>query len=161
MRCGYRDPVSLGADRWANLVACQALGLTPCVVASLGTAMTVDAIDASGAHLGGLILPGTGLMRQGLREGTAGIRAVEGDFEPFPGSTGNAVETGILEAQAGALAGLRARFEAHAGRAVTAVLTGGDSARLLGRVPAPVRVVDDLVMEGVLWMAKDLGVRGI
>jgi hypothetical protein len=44
----------------------------PALVVMVGTAVTVDALDASGHFLGGLILPGFGLMLRALEMGTAG-----------------------------------------------------------------------------------------
>lgn len=160
VRNGYRNPGNLGADRWANLVACRNLGLAPCVVVSLGTAVTADALTADGRFLGGIILPGAGLMRKLLQEGTAGVAEVLGEVTDFPRATGDAVETGITLALAGAVAGLRAKLATREGGEVAVVLTGGDSGRLLGKIPPPVQVVDDLVLEGLLWMARDLGVQG-
>lgn len=161
VRNGYRDPASLGADRWANLVACRRLGLAPCVVASLGTAATVDALAADGRFLGGVILPGAELMRRALHAGTAGVPAQIGEVTEFPRSTGDGVETGITLAWVGAVQELRARLAEHAGGEVGVVLTGGDADRLLGRLSPPVQRVEDLVLEGLLWMARDLGVRGV
>jgi len=129
-------------------------------VASLGTAMTVDALSADGRHLGGMILPGTALMREALRRATAGVAEVEGQVADFPSSTGDAVETGITLAQVGVVAGLRDKLAASEAPEVTAVLTGGDCQRLMGRVPPPMRVVEDLALEGLLWVARDLGVQG-
>jgi type III pantothenate kinase len=161
VRNGYRTPASLGADRWANLLACRCLDLAPCIIASLGTAMTVDALSADGRFLGGMILPGSGLMRQSLQKGTAGVLSVEGDCVDFPVSTGDAVATGTIAAQVGAVTWLRSRLEALEGRGVNVVMTGGGAGSLLGQVAAPVRIVEDLVLEGLLCLARDQGVQGI
>ena len=44
----------------------------PMVVVMVGTAVTVEAIDAEGKFLGGLILPGHGIMLRALESGTVG-----------------------------------------------------------------------------------------
>lgn len=160
VRNGYAEPASLGADRWANLLACRCLDLAPCVVVSLGTATTVDALSRDGLFLGGMILPGSGLMRQALKQGTAGVPAVAGECVDFPVATGDAVATGVMAAQLGAVAWLRDRLESREGRRVNVVLSGGDAASLLGQLPAPVRIVEDLVLEGLLCLARDRGVQG-
>jgi len=46
----------------------------PALVVMVGTAVTVDAVDAEGRFLGGLILPGHGIMLRALESGTAGLR---------------------------------------------------------------------------------------
>ena len=161
VRNGYIQPASLGADRWANLLASQGLGLSPCIVASLGTAVTVDALGSEGRFLGGMILPGAALMRQSLLQGTAGVVDLDGRCVDFPLTTADAVTTGIHAGQAGAIAWLRDRLAAHEGRQVNVVLTGGSADDLVGQVPAPVRVVEDLVLEGLLCLARDRGVQGV
>jgi pantothenate kinase type III len=48
---------------------------------SAGTAMTVDALAADGHFLGGIIVPGIGLMQQALQQGTALVGQTEGLFQ--------------------------------------------------------------------------------
>ncbi len=67
LRCLYEDPAALGADRMAAAYA--AVRLYPnqaLVVADAGTALTVDAISATGTFLGGAIAPGKGAWVEGL-----------------------------------------------------------------------------------------------
>ena len=101
---GYAHPAQLGSDRWAALVAAWHLKHAACVVASAGTALTVDALSARGEFLGGVIVPGFAMMQQALLANTAGIAAVDGDFRDFPVTTGEAVHRGPLQAMAGAVA---------------------------------------------------------
>jgi type III pantothenate kinase len=117
--------------------------------------LTVDALTADGQFLGGIIAPGPDLMRKSLYEGTAGVREFSGPVEDFPVSTGAAVAEGIAQAQAGAVAGLRARLARHCGNSVTVVLSGGARALVENLLPPPVVVIDDLVLEGLAWIAKD------
>ena len=80
---GYDHPTRLGADRWVAMIGAHARMHSqtrqqpprPMVVVMVGTAVTVDAIDADGRFLGGLILPGFGLMYRALESGTAGLKA--------------------------------------------------------------------------------------
>lgn len=63
LRNGYDFPTRLGADRWVAMIGAWHRMLAqgparPTVVAMVGTAVTVEAIDATGKFLGGLILPG-------------------------------------------------------------------------------------------------------
>jgi type III pantothenate kinase len=75
LRNGYDEPWRLGADRWVALIGAQARfpGEALCLV-SIGTALTVDFLDARARHRGGLIIPGPQLMRASLEARTAGIR---------------------------------------------------------------------------------------
>lgn len=153
LRNRYDPPDRLGADRYAMLVGALRLGLAPCVVVGAGTALTVDALDAGGEFLGGLILPGVALMRRALGEGTAGVSDVNGQARDFPRRTGDAVETGIRAALAGAVEHLRGRLARRAGGPARVVLTGGDATLLAGLLAGPLVRVEDLVLEGLRWMA--------
>ncbi len=90
VRCGYRDVSRLGIDRWLAVVAGWHLVKTSFVVMDLGTAATIDFVDADGRHLGGYILPGLRLGVAGLLRGTSNVQV---DFDKLdardlsPGST--------------------------------------------------------------------------
>jgi type III pantothenate kinase len=85
---GYDHPARLGADRWVAMIGAYhrllARGLhQPCVLAMVGTAVTVEAIDAQGRFLGGLILPGHGIMLRALESGTAGLHVPTGEVRQY------------------------------------------------------------------------------
>ncbi|MFQ6722163.1 histidinol dehydrogenase, partial [Bordetella pertussis] len=80
LRNGYRNPDQLGADRWACMVgvlARQPSVHPPLLVASFGTATTLDTIGPDNVFPGGLILPGPAMMRGALAYGTATVPAVD------------------------------------------------------------------------------------
>ena len=61
----YDDPSSLGSDRFlAMLGAMNHFPKKQLLVIDIGSAMTFDAIDGNGSHLGGLIMPGLGVLRK-------------------------------------------------------------------------------------------------
>ncbi|MDR0770506.1 MAG: type III pantothenate kinase [Burkholderiales bacterium] len=161
----YADPSRLGADRWAALAAAyrrqrRAAGTPPmpCLVISLGTATTIDALSADGIFLGGLVLPGFALMRQSLAAHTAGLslEITKGAYADFPTTTGDAVFSGAIQAIRGAIAEMRtllaARHETEASRIMTFV-AGGDTPSFLPHLSEPLTIVDNLVLEGVLTLA--------
>ncbi|MDP2431885.1 MAG: type III pantothenate kinase [Pseudomonadota bacterium] len=163
----YQPAESLGADRYAALVAARRRNLGACLVVSVGTALTVDALTPEGHFLGGCIAPGPDLMRAALLQGTAGVRAgaspasltpleATGQADCFPRSTGAALATGLALAQMGVVADMRERLRRHSGAAVTILLTGGARAILAAGLEPPLLEIDDLVLEGLVWMAKDL-----
>ena len=63
----------LGADRWLALVGAWTKTRSALCVVDAGTAVKVDSIDASGHHLGGLIVPGIHMMREALMSKTSDI----------------------------------------------------------------------------------------
>lgn len=152
----YQPAESLGADRYAALVAARRRGLGACLVVSVGTALTVDALTPDGRFLGGCIAPGPDLMRTALLQGTAGVRGGKGQTDAFPRATGAAVASGIALAQMGVVTVMRERLRRHGDEAVTILLTGGARAILADALEPPLLEVDDLVLEGLVWMAKDL-----
>lgn len=164
----YRIPASLGVDRFAGLVAVHRQWPGDWLVASVGTALTVDALAAGGHFLGGCILPGPELMRAALAQGTAGVRvpwaAADADMAAapaFPGdwprSTAEAVRQGIGLAAQGVVQGLAARFTVATGRAPGIVLAGGGRGAVRPYLSGRVVEVDELVLEGLTWIARDLG----
>jgi type III pantothenate kinase len=85
VRNGYPEPWRLGADRWVGLIGAhhEHPGKDLCLV-GLGTAMTIDVLNARGRHLGGSIVPGPRLMIESLLEHTAGIRRRAGGWAATP-----------------------------------------------------------------------------
>jgi type III pantothenate kinase len=81
VRNAYPEPWRLGVDRWVQLIGAhhEHPGKDLCLV-SLGTAMTIDLLDAAGRHRGGSIVPGPRLMIESLLERTAGIRRRAGGW---------------------------------------------------------------------------------
>lgn len=151
----YDDPTQLGSDRWAALIAVRAMTASPCIVASIGTALTVDMLSASGAFLGGMIAPGPGLMRQALAQGTDAIQAAGGKVMLFPTNTADAVETGVLYATVGAIERTAAAFEARAETRAKMILTGGAANIIAPFLNRPCQVVDNLVLEGLLALSRE------
>lgn len=154
----YAEPASLGVDRYAALLAAHQLNLGHVVVASVGTALTADSLTAGGEFLGGIIVPGYRAMRQAIAQSTQGVRAGTGQWTAFPTNTSDAVETGVLSALAGAVEAQRDRMEARLGAQATVVLTGGDAPLIQPLLREPICPVEDLVLEGLLWIARESGV---
>jgi type III pantothenate kinase len=150
----YESPAQLGADRWAMLIAARAISNQACVVVSIGTALTVDMLAADGRFMGGIIAPGIELMRDALAQGTHAIHTARGQVVTFPHNTADAVETGLVYALAGAIEKLACEFEAQARHAVSCILTGGGAHFVAPCLNRPVQVVDNLVLEGLLLLAR-------
>ena len=61
----YSNPESLGCDRWLGMIASYELSQGKSfVLVDIGTAITMDIVNNSGSHLGGLIFPGLDKIRQ-------------------------------------------------------------------------------------------------
>lgn len=124
-------PGGVGADRLLDAYAAARLHGTPVIVVDMGTATTVDAVDASGAFVGGAILPGIELGARALASGTAQLPHV--DVAQLPSAIGNdtpsAIASGVVLGQIGAIRELVDRIALElvpAGSArPTVVVTGG------------------------------------
>jgi len=148
---GYGKPAQLGADRWAALIGAWSMLRGPCLVVGAGTATTVDVLRGDGRFAGGVILPGLDLMKQSLAQSTAGLPLAKGRFSEVPGNTANAIETGCLLAQAGAIERAFSGIE----RGAVCVLTGGAASRIAPHLSMPLRLVDNLVLEGLARIAEE------
>jgi type III pantothenate kinase len=155
----YQTPSQLGADRWASLVAARRRAVAAheaapraCIVVNAGTAVTIDALDDNGVFLGGSILPGVRLMLHALADNTAALRTTPGEFHDFPTTTRDAIYSGGVQAVCGAIEQMRLRLRGHA-PPITCYLAGGGAQELAPHLAAPIEVVDNLVLEGVLVLA--------
>lgn len=146
---GYVEPLRLGVDRWMGLIAARQRTRQPVLVVSAGTAMTVDAMTAEGAFLGGLIVPGVQLMRQALTQGTACVAEVDGHWQAFPQKTGDAVQSGIVAALCGAIQRQYAQLAAASVTEPCCLVTGGDAETILPHLAVPGRYIPALVLEGI------------
>jgi type III pantothenate kinase len=157
---GYDHPNRLGADRWVALAGARARVLDraakagtpprPALVVMVGTAVTVDALDAEGRFLGGLILPGFGLMLRALEMGTAGLKVPTGDIVDFPTNTSDALMSGGANAIAGAIERQHRRLLQRTGQAPLLYMSGGAAVKLEPITDLHFETGDHLIFEGLL-----------
>jgi len=119
-------------------------------VVMVGTAVTVDAIDAAGQFLGGLILPGFGLMLRALEMGTAGLKVPTGETVEFPTNTSDALMSGGVFAIAGAVERQHKRLAARTGQAPLVLIAGGAAVKLAPALDLEFEIVDGLLFEGLV-----------
>lgn len=147
----YRFPERLGVDRWCALIGARALTGDACLVVMAGTATTIDSLDAAGNFLGGLILPGQELMRRALARDTAALPLADGEWAALPRCTEDAIVTGAIEAQVGAIERAFARLP---GEKKTCLVSGGNADVLLGRLAIPCAGAQNLPLEGLLRIGR-------
>lgn len=155
VRNAYAEPQKLGVDRFLAMVAARADGLAPCVLAGVGTALTLDALAADGRHLGGLIAPGPRLMQQSLLGATAQVRpAHAGAIVEAADNTADAVASGCWLAAAALVERFAARMAPALGGAPALRLGGGDAEALLPLLTVPALLAHDSVLHGLAaWAA--------
>jgi type III pantothenate kinase len=156
---GYDYPSRLGADRWVAMIGARQRMLAqggparPLVVVMVGTAVTVEAIDAEGRFLGGLILPGHGIMLRALESGTAGLHVPTGEVTPFPTNTSDALTSGGTYAIAGACERMVQHLRDHTHLEPMCIMTGGAGWKMAPSMSVQFELVDNLIFDGLLAMA--------
>ena len=157
---GYDHPSRLGADRWVAMIGARHHMLAqgparPIVVAMVGTAVTVEAIDPAGRFLGGLILPGHGIMLRALESGTAGLHVPTGEVRDFPTNTSDALTSGGTYAIAGAMERMVQNLRRHCGSEPACYMTGGAGWKMAPSLSTPFELVENLIFDGLLRMARE------
>jgi type III pantothenate kinase len=157
VRNAYTDPAQLGVDRWlALLAAWHKYGAATCIV-DCGTAVTIDGLDGTGKHLGGLILPGVNMMQQALYQNTCGLSA-QATRRVLPGLARNTSE-GIVTGCTMAIVALIERSVKILKKNVTGrlicVITGGAAKEIMPLLAVKFTHDPLLVLEGLVVMFED------
>lgn len=156
VRIAYARPEKLGVDRFLALIALHAQAREPVVLASVGTALVLDALAADGRHLGGLIAPSPMLMQEALLGATARVSASSSArVVEAADDTEDSVRSGCWLAAAA----LVERFHSHCAQAFGApsalALAGGAARELAPLVRVPARIEPDLVLRGLAVVAGE------
>ena len=157
VRIAYAVPSRLGVDRFLALLAAHARAPGAWLVVGVGTALTLDLLDAQGRHRGGRIAPSPGVMRQALQQAAAHLPVQGGDYQEFASDTLDALASGCE----GAALGLIERSLRLAGETLSEVpgllLHGGGAAALAGHFPQA-QYAPALVLEGLArWARAGIG----
>jgi type III pantothenate kinase len=162
---GYGTPDRLGSDRWAGLIGARAAYPGEALlIATLGTATTLEALTADGRFVGGMIAPGWSLMMRSLGEHTAqlptledsSVRALVGDALAqrwFATDTRRAITAGSLLAQAGLIERAWRELSEAWGKPVRLVLGGGAAKDVGAVLSVPHTRHDSLVLSGLALIA--------
>lgn len=170
---GYRDVWQLGADRWVAAIGAwhMAGGRRAVCAVSVGTALTIDVVDARGQHRGGLIAPGPSLMVHSLLHDTHGIASraahVSGQgparsnariartIRPLADNTRDAIELGSLTAAAALIDRTIGAVRIALGTRPVVMLTGGGAAPVAPLLTTKYLACEDLVLQGLAVISLD------
>jgi type III pantothenate kinase len=176
-QCGvinrYDTPGQLGSDRWAGLIGARAVFPGEALLlATLGTATTLEALSAAGHFAGGLIAPGWELMMRALGTHTAQLPTLTAETAaplvaggapgmaapaPFARNTPHAVSVGSLYAQAGLIERAWHELQSLWQQPVRLVLSGGNAEALAPLLRVPHTQHASLVLEGLAQIAAQDG----
>ncbi|MBN8481056.1 MAG: type III pantothenate kinase [Xanthomonadales bacterium] len=150
----YREPQRLGVDRFLAMAALHAQAARAQVLIGCGTALTLDALDAEGHHLGGLITASPALTRRALGLATARVGAAAGELVELAANTADAAWSGSILAAVALVERFRACIAGRLGVPVAVVADGGGIDEWLACLDGVERG-RDLVLHGLaLWAER-------
>ena len=153
VRIGYPEPARLGVDRALALVGARGRTARPALVVGVGTALTVDLVDAGGRHLGGCIAASPTLMREALNARAPQLPVAGGEPGFFANDTVDALAAGCTGAALGLVERCRAEAVRREGPGLALLVHGGGAAELLPGLADAVHA-PALVMEGLARLAR-------
>ncbi len=147
----YDPPSSVGADRLANALAVQSKYGQPAIIVDLGTATTLDVLDASGVYAGGAIAPGIETSLEGLFRAAFQLPrlALEAPPHAIGGTTNESIRSGTLFGYASLVDGLIERFLNEMEGNPAIVGTGGFAPLVAPHTKHVTIVNQDLTLEGL------------
>lgn len=149
LQLGYQPPDDLGVDRWLSLRALRARGVGACVLACVGTALTVDVVDARGRHLGGTIAPSVERAREALLSRAPHLAKPAMAVKLLAQDTATAVHSGAVLAAVALIEKLHLHAEHACGDALPLFLSGGGAPGLRPWLDGSEVMVEHLVLEGL------------
>ncbi len=181
----YRQPETLGCDRWMALIAAWHIKQASCVVVNAGTAVTIDAlsvsvqdVDKQGSKqadfIGGLILPGLDLMQQSLGIATAQLpkeplksHSITEKYpvEIFATNTADAIYAGALHAILGAIDLMLKQLRQQSKQTPYILISGGNASiiynqmvkeNLIDDMATQAVIVDNLVLQGLYLIGNSM-----
>ena len=157
VRIAYAEPSRLGVDRFLAMLASRARVNCACLIASVGTALTIDLLDGDGVYRGGLIAPSPRLMREVLAQRAPHLPREGGRVVDFAADTIDALAGGAIGAARALIErSLRAARRELQARPVLLV-AGGGADELLSDWRMRAQHVPDLVLEGLAAYADAMG----
>jgi len=157
------EPSRVGIDRLLGALAAKQTRepSRAAIIVDLGTAITVDLLDAEGAFAGGAILPGIGMSARALAEQTDALPHVAMEhLENAPAALGKsteaAIQAGLYWGAVGAIRELVARLTSELPQPPELFFTGGASQQVANLFAQHGRVhhVPHLVLAGIALVVR-------
>lgn len=142
----YTDPGKMGVDRWLAMIAAWDLVHDKCVVIDLGTAITVDVVDAQGFHSGGYIVPGLDTLVAALNLGASliDVPVIKESELGLGNNTAAAVSNGCTQML---VAFIEAECVKYQGARI--LVTGGGAQGIIKHLSARCEYLPDIVLDGI------------
>lgn len=127
LKIKYNPSEAVGIDRLVAAFAAAEKYGKPCIVGDFGTATTIDAVNAKGEFLGGVIVAGMNLLADALFQRTAKLPKIEikRAEKVIGNSTIEAIQSGIYFGYVGLTDGIIERVIGELGEKPKVIATGG------------------------------------
>lgn len=158
VRIAYARPEKFGVDRFLALLA-AARARQPVLVVGVGTALTLDLMDAGGQHRGGRIAASPTTMREALHARAVQLPASGGTYSEFANDTADALASGCDGAAVALVERSLGLAAAELGAEPALWVHGGGALPLLPLLPAAV-YRPALVLDGLACWALHQSVAG-
>ncbi|NOY61714.1 MAG: type III pantothenate kinase [Gammaproteobacteria bacterium] len=156
----YAEPRRLGSDRWVALIAARQIIKQPACIVDCGSALTIDAINSNGEHLGGLIVPGIAMMQRSLGHDTANLSpphlnqpAHNNRGFQLGRDTDDAINEGIYQAHSALIERTLEELSHTLGSNAVNIITGGDAPAILSRLSYLCRHEPEWILQGLATIA--------
>ena len=153
----YKSLDRLGVDRWVAAIGARALRPTgELIIIDVGTAVTIDCVDAESNYLGGVILPGFAMMHDSLVGKTAGISSLRQDPVAIIGqNTQECVNSGAHYGLVGAIERIVSEIRVdHGGDSTQLLITGGDAEQVIASSHLPFDHQANLLFDGLITISE-------
>lgn len=157
VRIAYPQPAQLGVDRFLSLLATTTLTAQAYLLVSVGSALTIDLIDAGHQHRGGVIAPTPAHLRQAMAERFPALAAASQASAPFAASTADAIAGGCLGSALGLIERSHRQATALLGAAPQLILTGGGADEVAESLAFDLQRQPHLVLQGMACYAAAMG----
>jgi len=152
LRIAYPAPEQMGVDRFLALLAAHRKKQSLLYV-SVGSALTVDLLEANGQHRGGMITATETIIRHAMENRFANFRNLWGSPTGFSDNTSDALASGARYMVLGIIEkSLREASQLLNESNLLLLISGGDAEALLPHLPDNTFYQPALVLEGMaLW----------
>lgn len=151
MNIAIDNPAELGSDMVVTGVAAVADYPLPAIVVDMGTATTIEVIDANANFLGGAIIPGIRLSLEALSSGTSKLPNVPIQVPDrcIGTNTVTCMQSGSIFGAAALIDGMVDRMEDELGQPATVIATGGLASLVVPHCRRKIIYDKDLLLRGL------------
>ena len=151
LKIAIDSPASLGADRIVGSVAAMNEYPLPLAIFDLGTANTMDVIDSSGCHQGGVIWAGIKTSLNALASNASLLPhiEIEAPQNVIGKNTIDCMRSGVVYGNASMIDGMIERFNDEMGEELKVIATGGLASTIVCHCKHDIFLDDDLLLKGL------------